>query len=345
MKLSNKEISFLQNLENKCPGIVQYAKEHIQEDIVSPVSTHLRQEILRKIFIYHVGCFKKKINFFYIYKVMQEHGMYKDGAFANFIADIRQLNLFFDKDIPHPSKNGSFTRENRLFIDSLPFPYWEIKGASPLKIANAKAIGAIADNVVNGYNLLKEYHQEQNSNYYLDLVDNKEKHKLCTDIITKYHSYKRGVKTIGRKIDWLIYKSGEMEPCGMIGISSAPYPASKDLLTFLDISLQQYQKELNNIANNWRFCIKESTPNGGSQILSLLRKEAPLAWKKKYGDDLKMLVTFVGNGHLGTVYKADNWQYIGKTSGLPEHKSIFLGKQKSVVPNGEDKKLIFVIKL
>ena len=92
----------------------------------------------------------------------------------------------------------------------------------------------------------------------------------------------------------------------------------------------------------------EKLPNVGTQVLRELRKHAPIAWKDKYGDDLFYLITFVAGGNTGAVYKADNWKLIGKTSGLPSHKSVSMKwddkdsiKQKFVVPNGENRKLIF----
>ena len=48
------------------------------------------------------------------------------------------------------------------------------------------------------------------------------------------------------------------------------------------------------------------------------------------------------------VYKADNWEMIGYTSGLPEHDSLSMKwddnkalKDKFVKPTGEDRKKIF----
>jgi hypothetical protein len=88
-------------------------------------------------------------------------------------------------------------------------------------------------------------------------------------------------------------------------------------------------------------------PNAGTQILKQLRTFAPIAWKEKYGDDLKILITFVAGGNNGAVYLADNWEVIGKTSGLPKHKSSSMKwdnsdqlKQRFVKPTGENQKII-----
>jgi hypothetical protein len=91
----------------------------------------------------------------------------------------------------------------------------------------------------------------------------------------------------------------------------------------------------------------KSIPNAGTQILKQLRNLAPIAWKKKYDNDLKILITFVAGGNNGAVYLADNWEVIGKTAGLPKHSSSSMKwdnseqlKQKFVKPTGENRKII-----
>jgi hypothetical protein len=60
-------------------------------------------------------------------------------------------------------------------------------------------------------------------------------------------------------------------------------------------------------------------------------------------------MTFVGGGHNGAVYKADNWKVIGQTSGLPPHKSSSMKwnnkeqlKELFVKPTGENRKIILI---
>lgn len=172
--------------------------------------------------------------------------------------------------------------------------------------------------------------------------------KLCVkEIIENHHSYVASNKSVGRRIDWLILLSGCI--VGMIGLGSATYPPCKDLLAYLGVTKTEYQGRFNTIANNWRFCLTETVPNLGTVVLSKLREQAPIAWKNKYGDNLNYLMTFVGGGHTGAVYKADNWNMIGFTAGLPKHKSSSMKwnnakelKELFVKPTGQDKKLIFV---
>lgn len=95
--------------------------------------------------------------------------------------------------------------------------------------------------------------------------------------------------------------------------------------------------------------MSEKIPNLGSKILKELRTIAPIEWKRKYNNDLTHILTFVGGGHSGAVYKADNWTIIGQTSGLPSHKSSSMKwdskeqlKEKFVKPTGENRKIILI---
>lgn len=173
-------------------------------------------------------------------------------------------------------------------------------------------------------------------------------------IIENHHSYVPSNASVGRRIDWLIYEDDMFpsQPVGMIGIGSSVYPPPKDLLVRLGVSKDEYREIFNTISNNWRFCMVKSIKNAGTRILKQLRNKAPLAWKEKYGDDLNHMITFVAGGNNGAVYKADNWELIGETAGLPKHKSSSMKwdtsdelKTKFVKPTGENKKLIMYKKL
>ena len=178
----------------------------------------------------------------------------------------------------------------------------------------------------------------------LILTDNDK--NIAKSIVENHHSYVPSFKSVGRRIDWLIFVDGKVK--GMIGIGSSTYPPCKDILKRLNISKAEYRKIFNNVANNWRFCMTERIKNLGTMVLKQLRKEAPVEWEKKYGDKLEYLITFVGGGHNGAVSRADNWEVIGETSGLPKHKSVSMKwdcgdeiKEKFVKPDGENKKIIF----
>jgi len=188
----------------------------------------------------------------------------------------------------------------------------------------------------------------------LQLVESDIQKKLVKNIIEKHHSYVPTAKSVGRRIDWLIYEDDKFpsECIGMIGIGSSVYPPPKDMLNYIGMSKNEYKDNFNSFANNWRFCMTKSIKNAGTKILKQLRELAPIEWKSKYGDNLTHLITFVGGGNNGAVYKADNWNMIGETAGLPKHKSSSMKwnnkeelKQLFVKPTGENKKLIFAIHL
>jgi len=191
------------------------------------------------------------------------------------------------------------------------------------------------------------------------MVNTQSAANLVKKIINNHHSYVPSHKSVGRRIDWLVYHSdytnilGVEKPIGMIGIGSSVYPCPKDILNHLGKKADEYKEPeyFNTIANNWRFCMTKSIKNAGTQILKQVRKQAPIEWKKKYGDDLKWLITFVAGGNNGAVYKADNWKQIGETAGLPKHKAVSMKWHKDnldtmfVKPTGENKKIIFIKKL
>ena len=189
----------------------------------------------------------------------------------------------------------------------------------------------------------------------LELVQYHLQRQQVKKIIENHHSYVPSNNSVGRRIDWLIYHSdyknvfGIQQAVGMIGVGSSVYPPPKDLLTRVGLSKDEYKDVFNEFANNWRFCLKpNSVKNAGTQILKQVRQHCKSAWYKKYGDNLKHLLTFVGGDNNGAVYKADNWEMVGETSGLPDHKSSSMKwnnkeelKELFVKPTGENKKLIF----
>ena len=175
------------------------------------------------------------------------------------------------------------------------------------------------------------------------------------NIIEKHHSYVPSARSVGRRIDWLIFHPdhenafGIPQAVGMIGVGSSVYPPPKDLLSYVGMTKSEYKDNFNSFANNWRFCMTTHIPNAGSQILKQLRHRAPIEWEKKYKNFLTHILTFVGGGNNGAVYRADNWEMVGQTAGLPKHDMVSMKwnnkeelKEKFVKPTGENKKLIFV---
>ncbi len=80
--------------------------------------------------------------------------------------------------------------------------------------------------------------------------------------------------------------------------------------------LETHSIKSNEVANNIVYCLSgQQDKNAGSKLLSLCRQDAISWWQERYGDELKAFQTFILPPRTGAVYKADNWQQIGITSG------------------------------
>ena len=80
----------------------------------------------------------------------------------------------------------------------------------------------------------------------------------------------------------------------------------------------QYDR-LHLVANNSRFLIlpQHHYKNLASKILSLTKRRIQQDWKECFGYPLLMLETFVDpTRFVGTIYRAANWELVGKTKGF-----------------------------
>lgn len=154
-----------------------------------------------------------------------------------------------------------------------------------------------------------------------------DQNRLFRDTIDKFHSYKKYTDSPTRNIRWLLYESESGNHIGAIGLSSATISIScRD--NFIGWNKDQRIKNLGMLANNSRCCfIRDNITikNTGSMILKQLRIEGVRRWKQKYNQDLVLIETFVQpdrdeeyqgcKTRNGAIYRADNWQEIGMTSG------------------------------
>jgi hypothetical protein len=181
----------------------------------------------------------------------------------------------------------------------------------------------------------------------LSIAESKEDKQLCDKFVIANHGYVASAKTVGRCMKYMIYNHGEF--VGTFWLGSGFKPTPKALLRHVGMSQSQFDQVFNEYADNKRFCIIPGVANLGSQILKQIRKTARCDWKNRYGNDLQGIVTTIGAGRTGAVYKADNWLQIGETSGLQtDRKSVSMKwadketiSQRFVKPTGENKKLIF----
>lgn len=147
--------------------------------------------------------------------------------------------------------------------------------------------------------------------------------ELLRNTINSYHSYVKFVTPPTRRLNWLIYETKTSNLIGAIGLASCVL-AIKCRDDYIGWDKDARIKNSNKVANNYRFClIPKATElkNVGTMALKLLRIEGAKRWKEKYGDDLIGIETYVervddGTLHRsGAVYKAENWKYVGDSTG------------------------------
>jgi len=189
---------------------------------------------------------------------------------------------------------------------------------------------------------------KEDSNLIVFLAQDKEDKATADALVRNHHSYVSSTRTVGRVLKYLIQYQGRI--VGTFWIGSGFKPTPKAILNYFKRSQSGFDEIFNEIADNKRFAMAEKIPNLGTQILKIIRNRAKSDWMKHYGNNLKAIVTTIGNGKSGSVYLADNWILIGETAGLPsDRKSVSMKwddnesiNQKFVKPTGENKKLILV---
>jgi hypothetical protein len=88
---------------------------------------------------------------------------------------------------------------------------------------------------------------------------------------------------------------------------------------FIGWDLRHQYDRLTLLANNSRFLILPEwhVPNLASRVLSLCRMRLLSDWQERFGHPVFLRETFVDPRRFqGTVYKADNWLYVGNTRGF-----------------------------
>ena len=143
---------------------------------------------------------------------------------------------------------------------------------------------------------------------------------------------------VGQQLHYLIFL--EKEIVGIISGGSATY-AVKCRDDFFGITKENRVVSLNGIVDNTVFRLEKNLPNLGTQILKLWRNRIISDWKAKYGVDVCGFETFIiGNERrIGALYKADNWTYVGETSGSAKvHDKGIANKQHR---EDTEKKLVF----
>ena len=139
--------------------------------------------------------------------------------------------------------------------------------------------------------------------------------KLFNSLINEFH-YLGYTKTVGEHLKYMAFSNNRPVACVIWG--SAPwYIGARD--RFIGWSAETRKKNLHLIANNTRFLILPwlKVSNLASHILALSRRIISRDWQRIYNHSIYLVETFVDTERFaGTCYKADNWIYVGQTTGL-----------------------------
>lgn len=136
----------------------------------------------------------------------------------------------------------------------------------------------------------------------------------------------------GQQLHFLIYDKGEH--IGIIsGGSCVWWVAGRD--KFFSIPKDKEQRAslyLSAIVNNTVFRLEETYPNLGTRVLAVWRRTMQQVWPMLYGVPIIGFETFIeeeirGDGHdrVGSMYRADNWTYVGTTVGKTKTHSVEAG--------------------
>lgn len=168
-----------------------------------------------------------------------------------------------------------------------------------------------------------------------DLVRVKRTDELYQDVRDRHYVPNKGC--IGRQLHYNI-----MEGSACIGIISGASAiwSSEHRDKFFKVTKENRKERINKIIDNVVFRLEYNEPNLGTRILSMWRKQVKHDWEERYNDNVIGFETFIfGEGRFGSMYKADNWNYVGMTKGNTKlHRHGAYNGTERVVTN---KKMIF----
>ena len=133
-------------------------------------------------------------------------------------------------------------------------------------------------------------------------------------MLAQYH-YLAFDRTVGRNMKYMV-RDKHGNPVALLLFGSAAWKC-KGRDDHIGWNPKQRQNNLQLITNNTRFLIPEwvRVPHLASYTLSRISKRISADWQVKYGHPILCLETFVDEQYEGTVYKAANWDFVGKTTG------------------------------
>ena len=143
---------------------------------------------------------------------------------------------------------------------------------------------------------------------------------------------------VGQQLHYLIYVDGNA--VGIISGGAAAY-AVKCRDEYFGINKGNRRVALNGIIDNTVFRLEQNEPNLATQVLAKWRRVVARDWERKYGVKVAGFETFVVEEphRKGCLYKADNWDFVGKTSGSTKFHQHGISRSFDRVRT--DKKLVF----
>ena len=149
--------------------------------------------------------------------------------------------------------------------------------------------------------------------------------RLWNEYIARYH-YLGYTPLSGSQLRYNVFADQQLVALLSFG-ASAWKLAGRD--RFIGWQESQRLDNLQLVVNNARFLILPWIQSKGlaSKILSMIARQLPHDWQRRYGYRPVLLETFVeSERHRGTCYKAANWVHVGKTAGrgkkCPVHQQI-----------------------
>lgn len=139
--------------------------------------------------------------------------------------------------------------------------------------------------------------------------------KIFNGLVSEHH-YLGYTQPVGEHLKYIAFSNDR--PIACLAWGSAPwYIGVRD--RFIGWSKDIREKNLHLIANNIRFLLLPwiQVPCLASYLLALNRNRLSQDWKNVYSHPIHLVETFVDTErYRGTCYQADNWQFVGQTTGL-----------------------------
>lgn len=148
----------------------------------------------------------------------------------------------------------------------------------------------------------------------LEQVRKTPREKMFNSLVNQYH-YLRYTQPVGEHLKYIAFSHDR--PIACLAWGSPPWHIGvRD--RFIGWPKEIRQKNLHLIANNVRFLILPWVQVSclASYLLALNRHCLSQDWQRLYHHPVYLLETFVDTQrYRGTCYKADNWIYVGQTTG------------------------------